>query len=182
MPKKYPKVYAFIDSNNLYRGVSGNIPKKKYKGWKLDYQRFRVYLRQKYGVVKAFLFIGYIKENSLLYSRLRRYGYTLKFKETVQIKDRKGKTVVKGNVDAELVMEVMIEINNFDKALIVSGDGDYSCIIRYLSKKGKLGKILVPNYYSYSSLLTPYRKYTVYMNHLRDKLGKKKSGSVACST
>ena len=49
--KDKTKTYAFIDSQNLNLGV-------KSQGWKLDWRKFRQYLRNKYGVVKAYLFIG----------------------------------------------------------------------------------------------------------------------------
>ncbi len=53
------KVYAFIDSQNINLGV-------KSLGWNLDFKRFRIYLKDKYKVEKAFLFLGYIKENDKL--------------------------------------------------------------------------------------------------------------------
>ncbi len=52
--KKKENNYAFIDSQNLNLSILS-------LGWKLDFARFRVYLNEKYGVEKAFLFIGYIK-------------------------------------------------------------------------------------------------------------------------
>lgn len=60
-------IYAFIDSQNINLGTSVN-------GWKLDWGRFRLFLRNKYDVKKAFLFIGYIKRNSSLYDYLERVG------------------------------------------------------------------------------------------------------------
>ena len=91
MPKR-PIIYAFIDSQNLNLGVSKDISSNKgkiiYKGWKLDYKKFRIYLKDKFRVSKAFVFIGYIKDNEKLYSNLKRFGYELVFKPTV--KDSKG--------------------------------------------------------------------------------------------
>ena len=105
LPKKPPKkiTYAFIDSQNLNLGTSKNIYKNRkliYKGWKLDYKKFRQYLTDKFRVKKAYLFIGYIKQNRYLYQSLKSSGYELIFKPTV--KDSQGKP--KGNVDAELVL------------------------------------------------------------------------------
>jgi len=52
--KNKVKNYAFIDSNNLYLGISSDIingkGQKIYSGWKLDYKRFRIYLKDKYGI------------------------------------------------------------------------------------------------------------------------------------
>lgn len=146
------KNYVFIDSNNLYLGVSGNIERKGkliYSGWKLNYKRFRVYLKEKYGVEKAFLFVGFKPGNQTMYTHLQEDGYICVFKPTLELRDGK----VKGNVDAELVMHSMIELQNYDKAVIVSGDGDFYCLIEYLLGKGKFAKVLVPNQYTYSSLL-----------------------------
>jgi uncharacterized LabA/DUF88 family protein len=36
---------------------------------------------------------------------------------------------VKGNVDAELVLHTMIEYDNYSKAIIISGDGDFFCLV-----------------------------------------------------
>jgi len=129
---KYPMVYAFIDSQNLNLGTSKDIYKGKrqiYRGWKLDYKKFRKYLLDKFRVSKALLFIGYIRENEKLYHHLKSCGYELVYKPTT--KDRDGKP--KGNVDAELVLyAAAIEYSNYDKAVIVSGDGDFYCLHEFL--------------------------------------------------
>ena len=101
MKAKKKPVYAFIDSQNLNLGV-------KSQGWKLDFKRFRVLLEEKYHVEKAFLFIGLVSGNRIIYEYLKRSGYILVFKPVLEHKEGK-KVVVKGNVDAELVLHAMIE-------------------------------------------------------------------------
>ena len=76
----------------------------------------------------------------------------------------------KGNVDAELVLHTMVEYPNYDKALIVSGDGDFYCLVDYLKGKDKLLKLMIPNRNRYSSLLRKFSKEMVFMNDLRGKL------------
>lgn len=168
--QKRQKVYAFIDSQNLNLGTSKNIYKNKkliYKGWKLDYKKFRRYLTDKFKVNKAFLFIGYIPENKNLYRRLKRWGYELVYKPTV--KDNRGK--VKGNVDAEIVLySAAIEYKNYDKAVIVSGDGDFRCLHEFLDENRKLLNIIIPNTKSESSLLKPFQKYKTFIIHEKHKL------------
>jgi len=161
--------YAFIDSQNLYLGV-------KSQGWKLDYARFRIYLRNKYNVSKAFLFIGYVPGNENLYTRFQKNGFIVVFKPTLEIK--RGKSVeIKGNVDAELVLHSMIQYKNYDRAIIVSGDGDFHCLVEYLEEKGKLLKILAPTRH-YSSLLRRFndQNYIVRIDLLRSSLEQKKTG------
>ncbi len=155
------KVYAFIDSQNLNLGV-------KSQGWKLDFARFRVLLKDKYKVDEAYLFIGYVVGNQSLYTNLQKAGYICIFKPTLEVRD--GKDVkIKGNVDAELVLHTMIEYPNFDKAVIVSGDGDFRCLIEYLAGKGKLLKIIVPNF-KYSSLIREFSRFIVNIQSFKQKL------------
>ncbi len=153
--------YAFIDSTNLHLGIQS-------QGWTLDYARFRRYLTDKFHVCKAFLFLGHVPTNQDLYKSLQEYGYILIFKPTLIIKGK-----VKGNADAELVLQAMIEYPNYDKAVIVTGDGDFQCLVKHLRNQNKLLKLIVPDERNYSSLLRGFTPYMMSMNRLREKLGKK---------
>ncbi|OGK25910.1 hypothetical protein A3F58_03235 [Candidatus Roizmanbacteria bacterium RIFCSPHIGHO2_12_FULL_37_9b] len=164
MTNRKLNIYAFIDSQNLNLGVRS-------QGWKLDFVKFRVLLKDKYKVVKAFLFIGFIPENKKLYSYLEKADYKIIYKPVVESKNKDKPT--KGNVDAELVLHTMIEFPNYNKAIIVSGDGDFYCLVEYLQKKGKLEKIIVPNKY-YSSLLRKYRSYIIHAGDFKSKVEKRK--------
>lgn len=166
--KSTPNNYAFIDSQNLNLAIRG-------QGGILDFARFRVYLEDKYEISKAFLFLGYVEENKGLYNFLERVSYTCIFKPTLKYKD--GET--KGNCDAELVLHTMIEFNNFSKAVIVTGDGDFYCLVEHLIKKDKLKRLLIPNENRYSSLFKqlslPDNKAIDFMNELRGKLEYKRN-------
>ena len=160
MEKMKSKNYAFIDSQNLNLAIRG-------LGWKLDFLKFRVYLREKYLVDVAYLFIGYLPENQDLYNSLQKYGYILIFKPTLKYKDGK----VKGNCDAELVLQAMIDYAKYDRAVVVSGDGDFHCLVHYLSQQDKLEKVLIPNKFSYSALLKKAAADKLaFINDLKQKL------------
>lgn len=156
--------YAFIDSQNLNLSIRS-------QGWILNFGKFRQYLRDKYGIAKAFLFIGYVYENQDLYTSLQKDGYILVFKPTLKLPSGK----VKGNVDAELVLHAMIEYKNYNNALIVTGDGDLHCLVDYLIKNDKLLKLMIPNRNSFSSLFRRLRPHIVFMNELKGKLEYDKS-------
>ena len=114
--------FAYIDGQNLNLGV-------KSMGWVLDMKRFRVYLKEKYNVLKAYIFLGFVAENQRMYNAFQEYGYTMAFKPVLDNEERKG------NVDADLVLHAMIEFPEYQKAIIVSGDGDFHCLVEYLIKK-----------------------------------------------
>lgn len=159
--------FAFIDSQNLNLSIRS-------LGWKLDFVKFRIYLRDKYSVSKAFLFIGYLLGNEDLYTFLQVAGYICIFKPTLELPNGQ----VKGNVDAELVLHTMIEWRNFKQAIIVSGDGDFYCLVEHLLKFNKLKKVLIPNQYRYSALLKrlsqPENNILDFINQLKEKLKKGK--------
>ncbi len=170
------RIYAFIDSQNLNLGVRNDIRTKdgkhfRYKGWNLDFGKFFHYLRETWKVEKAFVFIGFIPENQELYDSLIKDGYELVYKPILEVTNKEHSDVkVKGNIDAELVMHAMINYPKYDKAIIVSGDGDFFCLEEYLEQKGKLAKIIIPNKWNYSSLLEKYSSYFLNMSDLRKKL------------
>ena len=158
--KKRQTNYAFIDGNNLHLSVI-NI------GWKLDYRKFRNHLDDKYNVVKAYYFIGEVPGMESLYSNLKRHGFELIFKPPIQDKDGN----YKGNVDAELVLQAMIDFNNYDGAVIVTSDGDFSCLVKYLNEAGKLKRLLAASRYGCSRYLRQAAGSKVdYMDDLKNKL------------
>jgi len=153
--------YAFIDSQNLNLAI-------RYLGWELDFARFRVYLKDCFNVGKAYIFIGFVNDNQPLYTYLQKAGYILIFKPTLKLPDE----TVKGNVDAELVLHTMIEYPNYDKAVIVSGDGDFHCLVEYLKEKDKLRRLVIPNKYRFSSLLRKFTGDITFLNGTKNKIGK----------
>jgi len=160
------RIYAFIDTQNVHLSVRD-------QGWKIDWGRFRRYLKDKYGVTKAFTFIGYLPGNERLYKALQEAGFVLIFKPTLELKkDRK--LIIKGNVDAELVLHTMIEWSHYDKAVIASGDGDFYCLLEHLENHMKLLRLLVPHRWKYSALLRRFQRYFTFMSDLRENIAFKK--------
>ena len=152
--------YAFIDSQNLNLAIRS-------LGWKINFTRLRIYLREKYAIQKAYLFIGYLEGNTSLYTSLQDAGFILVFKPTLKYKD--GTT--KGNCDAELVLHAMVEYQNYQKAVIITGDGDFHCLVEYLEKQNKLKKLLIPNQSRYSALLKTFdSEFVAFMSDLKKKL------------
>ncbi len=161
MKKKQKQVvYAFIDSQNVNLAI-------KSLGWTLDWRKFRVYLAEHYKVEQAYIFIGFILKNQDLYSSLQKAGFILVFKPIMTLKDG----TVKGNVDAELVLHSMIEYPNYTKAIIITGDGDFRCLVDHLYEKDKLLRLLAPNKQKSSKLLKfAAQEKIAYMNDLKNKL------------
>lgn len=173
---------AFIDNQNLNLGIQR-------MGWKMDWKKLRVFLKEKYNVDTAYMFIGYMPEYEDLYAQMHEAGYLVVLKPTLEMfqkpepvlspeqiaenkehpKPEKEKIATKGNIDADLVLYAVKEQENYDKALIISGDGDFYSLIEYLAARKKLLHVLAPNW-QYSTLLKPFESYIVRLDNYRSRL------------
>lgn len=159
--------FAFIDGQNLYMGTGSDKP-----AWHVDLKRFRIYLRDKYKVSKAFYFLGCVIDgNDKLYDEIQDAGFILKFREH----NSAMLGVKKGNVDSDIifhVMKMLCQKEVFDEIILVSGDGDYKMLVDFLIEEGKFKKILFPNKAFASSL---YKKLgSEYFDFLSNESIKKK--------
>ncbi len=126
---------AYIDGANLHLGVHS-------ANWSLDYKRFRIWLKDKFSIMDAYIFLGNIPKYSKLYEHLHESGFKIIFKEVVY--DSSGKA--KGNCDADLVLKAVQDFYemNINSVLLVSSDGDYASLVSFLSKAQKLLGVLSP--------------------------------------
>ncbi|HHT9116062.1 MAG TPA: NYN domain-containing protein [Candidatus Wunengus californicus] len=156
--------YAYIDGANLHKGVNA-------LGWHLDYARFRVWLREKYGVERAYLFIGLLPRNTRLYERLQKYGYILVFKQIAYDGDGR----VKGNCDADLVLHAVSHYyeQEYDQAILITGDGDFTGLAEFLLERKKLKAVLAPDHKKCSILLKRTGAPITYLEEFRQHLGRK---------
>lgn len=134
--------YAFIDNENV------NISIQK-QWWKIDRGKLIKRLKSEYNVGKAYMFMGYLETYQPMYNFFESLGYTLIFKPM----NPNPKVPNKGNVDAELVLQAMIDYRAYYQAVVVSGDGDFACLMRYLHGRNKLAQVVVPNDKRYSDLI-----------------------------
>lgn len=133
--------YAFIDTQNLVLGV-------KKLGWNIDYVHFRKFLKQKYSIQKAYIFVGYVESQSRLYQFLTACGFIVIFKKIIYKPAEK----IKGNCDVDLTLRVCIDFWNFDRAVLVTGDGDFYSLVLTLQSAHKFKALLVPHRENCSSL------------------------------
>jgi uncharacterized LabA/DUF88 family protein len=170
------RVYVFIDASNLFYGGHKNL------GWKIDYQKLFLYLKNKYDVSRALYFGGvemhgfeydYLVNETVpieevekhltelirtggsrlndamllllgrhlkrvrFYLKLRQFGYELHLKPVKLYEQEDGTMKRKANCDVEMAFYLMKEAGNFDRVVILSGDGDFLPVLKYLRDQGK---------------------------------------------
>ena len=162
-----PRVFAFIDNQNLNLGVQS-------VGWKMDWRKLRQLLRDRYGVTQAYMFMGYVPEYENMYKQMYDAGYNVILRPTVGMfaEEAERPTNTKGNIDVDLVLQVMTEYQKYDKAVIISGDGDFYSLLEFLVKNQKLLHLMTPNG-RYSSLLNEFKDYLVRIDELKSQLSYK---------
>lgn len=139
---------AYIDGQNLTMAT-----RKAKDPWAVDLYKFRKYLQNKYKVERAYYFVGaYQDTKSWLYTLLQEAGYIVIFR----IHGDELKSNKKGNVDVDIVFYAMRDLleksNEYNRAVFVSGDGDYIRVVEYLLENNKLEKVLHPSKKFASSL------------------------------
>jgi len=173
-----PNNFAFIDGANLHFTYE-NL------GWELDYAKLRNYLRKKFNVTIAHYFLGKTKENSDLYKTLESYGYNLKLKNPSQYTTEEEdcphchKVIApelirnKSDCDSFMTLEVISNLSIYDRAVIITSDGDFDELIKELVLKDKLKLVFAPCREGCSGLLkSAARGRIAYIDDYRAELEK----------
>lgn len=146
---------AFIDAQNLRKTLLNH-------NTTLDFYKFREYLRKRFNAKRAVVFLGWAKWLREDYKYYYRAGFEIEFKDAIPYIEH-GRRVMKANVDIDMAVSVLGEhYGEYDKAIIVTGDGDFIPLVRFLRKKNLLKALIIPNISDYSQVyneqgLIPYR-------------------------
>ena len=71
------------------------------------------------------------------YLKLQKFGYELYLKPVKLYEQEDGSTKRKANCDVDMTFYLMKEKDNFDRVIILSGDGDFLPVLKYLKGQGK---------------------------------------------
>lgn len=151
-----PKTLVAIDASNIYYAVSN-------EGWQVNWEKFIIYLNQNYNIILPIFYCGIESKNVFLskhtgssesdfikskkqklhfFKILKTYGYRVKSKPVTQVYDStSGKFNRKCNFDVEIVIDAIRYLNDYDVFMLVSGDGDFIPLVKYI--KGKYKKVIV---------------------------------------
>lgn len=156
------KINIYIDGNNLYRGA-------KELGFEINYKKFRGWLRQKYNPTNVYIFIGLVPNRISFYEYLQECGFILIFKQTISVEG-----TIKGNCDAELVLKATSDFytKTFTKCILITGDGDFGCLVEFLQNNNAIDKIISPNENKCSILLKNKNTEITFLNEHYHKFSK----------
>ena len=131
------KVYVFIDVANIFYS-------QRTLKWKISYKKLIDYFRKECDLGKCFVYAGIFKEdhNQERFLRmLEKCGYILITKPVKKIITRNGHLEWKADLDVELSFNMEDFSNEYDSAVLLSGDSDFAYILKRIKKKKK--KVIV---------------------------------------
>jgi len=137
-----PAIYVFIDASNLWAA-------QKVKGKMFDFQKLKIFLKNKYGAkeIKIFYYSAYPADGTREYSidgkhRFFTYlkkglGFIVRKKELKRIAvhaDNGGGDFFeeKGNMDVEMTIDALHHMSKYNIAVLFSGDSDFLALVNYL--------------------------------------------------
>lgn len=135
------KVAVFVDGANYFY-------MQKKLGWNVDAKKLLEFCAEKYGDVEdAYYYIGTDAppeaQQQAYLNVLANIGYSLITKPIKTIYDpENGESKQKANLDVEIVLDMFNTIDNYDIAILVSGDGDFERALQMLKARGKKFKVL----------------------------------------
>ena len=128
------KTYIFIDAENL-------LYSQHTLGWRISYEKLMYFFKKECGdEARCFVYKGVDENNTgqkKFLDMLDINGYILRTKVVKIIKNSKGKSKWKGNLDIELALEMIELKNKYDTAVLISGDSDFAVVLDKLKQSGK---------------------------------------------
>jgi len=129
---KTPVTYAFVDAANM-------IYRNQYvHSWTIDLKKLLTYLQHRYGVSRTLYYGGIDNRNRTqvqLYGKLAMWGYELRLNPVKRFVNDKGEWYLKADVDARMAFEAMKLQSEYDRAVLLTGDGDFFWLLEYLLQK-----------------------------------------------
>jgi len=131
--KQYNRVAVFVDVANIVYSL-------KDLNWRIDYKKLQQYFSKNSKLVDIYFYYSTKKENlgqANLLEMLARKGFQLRIKEVKVIKLKDGDTILKGNCDVELTIDMIDLMPAYDTAVLLSGDSDFAPLVKYTQKHNK---------------------------------------------
>ena len=132
----YPdeRIAIFIDGSNLYSTV-------KHLDFDIDYKKMLDLFQGKGRLIRANYYTALVEEAD--YSPIRPLvdwldynGYHCITKPAKSQVDRDGRRRTKGNMDAEMIVDMLQLSPHIDHLILVTGDGDFRAPVEAIQKQG----------------------------------------------
>ena len=165
------RIAVFVDGSNFFYMQTKDL------GEFLDPKKLLDYLTQFGEITDAYYYTGEdelhdAKQQGYL-DALSHMGYALVTKRIKSIFDpQTGTTKRKANLDIEIVLDMFNTIDNYDMAVLVSGDGDFERALQLLKSRGKQFKVLATDTFVATEIRRVAGMHYINLSDIADQLKK----------
>lgn len=161
------KVYVFIDAANIFYT-------QRTLHWKISYEKLKQYFKEECerNLGRMFVYTATDSERpqqKKFLDMLEINEYIVRTKEIKRIRVAKGVYEWKGDFDVELTIDVMDNINEFDTAILLSGDSDFAPVVSRMKEHNKRVVIMSAKSHISRELIQLSDKY-INLKKLRDRV------------
>ena len=165
------RVAVFVDGANFFYMQKNDL------NWFVDTRKLLRFCERFGELQDAYYYVGKdsppVLEQQAYLNALSHMGYSLVTKPIKTILDSSsGKFIQKANLDIEIVLDMFNTIDNYDIAVLVSGDGDFDRALRLLRARGKRFKVLASSHFVASELRDVAGMHLIELESLRDEIEK----------
>lgn len=128
------RIAVFVDGANFF------YLQKNCLRWWIDSKKLLDFITEKYGdIVDATYYVGVdsTKNQDDYLKFLMNIGFSIERKDLKTIIQEDGTEKKKANLDIEIVLDMFNTIENYDMAVLVSGDGDFERPLKLLKARGR---------------------------------------------
>lgn len=163
---KGKKVGVFCDDSNLYHSY------QKY-GWRIDFNKFRTLLKKHCDLRFINYYIAIPEKSDFSRAGTERFLSQIEPFVSLKKKDLKympigGNILKKGNVDVEIVLDVVRSINDLDAVMILSGDSDFQELKNYIVRDKR--KIIIFVGYEENMGWELRQCWHIYLNRMKEEI------------
>ncbi len=165
------RVAVFLDGSNFFF-------MQKDEGWFADPKKVLDYIENNIGSIEdAYYYVGQdappeTKQQAFL-DAIPSMGYTLVTKQIKTIFDNKtGATKKKANLDIEIVLDMFNTIENYDYAVLISGDGDFERALTLLRSRGKKFSVIATDKYMSRELRGVAGRHYIKLEDIKEQIEK----------
>jgi uncharacterized LabA/DUF88 family protein len=162
------RIAVFVDGSNLFYLTRHRL------GWDIDYEKLLQFISQWGDIADAYFYNGINPSRETgpqFFDYLCNVGFSVITKNTKEIFDeRSGKFKIKANLDIEIVLDMFNTIDNYDLAVLISGDSDFERSLQQLKARGKRFKIMSSNGFMSRELRQIAGMHYIDISEIRDQI------------
>jgi uncharacterized LabA/DUF88 family protein len=129
------RTYLYVDGDNL-------LGLQRERGWWIDHKKFTDYIKENYPELQEAYYYSTLDPTQEIAPKKRflramtALGYRVSTRPP-KVEFHNGAPYRRGCSDLLMCRDIILDLSNFDRCILVTGDGDFDCVVDTLRTSGK---------------------------------------------